>query len=172
MGCGKSTIGKMLSRELGCQFLDMDRQLVARHNMSINEIFAHYGESYFRKSERSFLEEIVTDEIPCEVVATGGGVACVQENMNLMLTAGVVVYLKRTKEELLRRLIAGQRSRPLIQGKSPEEIDKFVEKVLSEREPHYERANIIVDCDYVGDASVVDIIKMALNYEYQKRDEK
>jgi shikimate kinase len=169
MGCGKSTIGRMLAREQRCSYIDMDRQLVARHNLSINEMFSKYGESFFRKSEQEFLTEIVDRDEPMIVVATGGGVACNPDNMDMMLKSGVVIYLKRTREGLLRRLVAGQHSRPLISGKTPEEIGEFIDKTLAEREPHYLRANITIDCDYIGDAAIVDIVRMALDYESRER---
>lgn len=166
MGCGKSTIGKILARNLSCQFIDMDKQLSARQGLSINEIFSRYGESHFRTLERDFLHELASDDFPEAIIATGGGTACNQENLDLMLKSGIVVYLKRTRQELLRRLIAGQHSRPLIQNKDPQQISEFIDNTLAIREPFYSRANIIVDCDHIGDSSAVNIIRMALEMGY------
>ncbi|MBR6495756.1 MAG: shikimate kinase, partial [Rikenellaceae bacterium] len=100
------------------------------------------------------------------VVATGGGVACKEENLELMLQSGVVVYLKRTRQELLRRLVAGQYSRPLVQNKTPQQIEEFIDTTLTIREPYYSRANIVVDCDHIGDSAAISVIRMALEMGY------
>ena len=76
MGCGKSSIGKMLARELGYTFVDMDKRLSEREGRSVNEIFAHYGENHFRKLEADFLREIAETHEENLIIATGGGVAC------------------------------------------------------------------------------------------------
>jgi shikimate kinase len=172
MGCGKSTIGKILARNLSCQFIDMDKQLSARQGLSINEIFSRYGESHFRRLEQEFLHELASEETVNAIIATGGGTACNQDNLELMLKSGIVVYLKRTRQELLRRLIAGQHSRPLIQNKNPQQISEFIENTLAIREPFYSRANIIVDCDHIGDSSAVNVIRMALEMGHYQQDSK
>lgn len=166
MGCGKSSIGKMLARELGYTFIDMDKRLAEREGRSVNEIFAHYGEKHFRALEAEFLREVAQKDDENMIVATGGGVACKEENLELMLQSGVVVYLKRTRQELLRRLVAGQHSRPLIQGKTPQQIEEFIDTTLTIREPYYSRANIVVDCDHIGDSAAISVIRMALEMGY------
>ena len=168
MGCGKSSIGKMLARELGYTFIDMDKRLAEREGRSVNEIFAHYGEKHFRALEAEFLREVAQNDDENMIVATGGGVACKEENLELMLQSGVVVYLKRTRQELLRRLVAGQHSRPLIQGKTPQQIEEFIDTTLTIREPYYSRANIVVDCDHIGDSAAISVIRMALEMGYYK----
>ena len=168
MGCGKSSIGKMLARELGYTFVDMDKRLSEREGRSVNEIFAHYGENHFRKLEADFLREIAETHEENLIIATGGGVACKEENLEVMLQSGVVVYLKRTSQELLRRLVAGQHSRPLIQNKTPQQIEEFIDTTLTIREPYYLRANIVVDCDHIGDSAAISVIRMALEMGYYK----
>ena len=156
MGCGKSSIGKMLARELGYTFVDMDKRLSEREGRSVNEIFAHYGENHFRKLEADFLREIAETHEENLIIATGGGVACKEENLEVMLQSGVVVYL------------AGQHSRPLIQNKTPQQIAEFIDTTLTIREPYYSRANIVVDCDHIGDSAAISVIRMALEMGYYK----
>ena len=88
MGCGKSTIGKLLSRQLSCSFVDLDEEIVRYEGRSIPEIFADAGDAGFRLCETSALQCVI-DEAPC-VVATGGGIVTREENIQLMRETGQI----------------------------------------------------------------------------------
>ena len=70
MGCGKSTIGRLLAKKLGREFVDLDDYIVQREGMSIPQIFEQRGENYFREVEAVALSEL---SAAAGVVATGGG---------------------------------------------------------------------------------------------------
>src|SRR5271154_5223091 len=92
MGCGKSTVARLLAQRLGRAFVDTDELVVARAGMSISDIFARFGEPAFRAKETAALREVAarTDV----VVALGGGTLLAQENRALVSSAGTSVYFR------------------------------------------------------------------------------
>ncbi|KHE73135.1 shikimate kinase [Halobacillus sp. BBL2006] len=127
MGSGKSTVAKQLSEKLGQPYIEMDESIEKQEGMSIAEMFSHYGESYFRKKEMEFLENISKDVI----VSTGGGVILSEENRRV-LSKGIVVYLKASWKTIVNRL-EEDTSRPLWKGDLEEKQTRF-----NERLPVYE----------------------------------
>lgn len=87
------------------------------------------------------------------VVATGGGVPCFFDNMSLMNAAGITIYFKLSPEKLAARLEYGKNKRPLLRGKSQEELVAFIRENLEQREPFYAQARLIVE----GTGSVMSI---------------
>ena len=118
MGCGKSTLGKLLSRRLSCSFIDLDEEIVRYEGRSIPEIFAEVGDAGFRLCETAALRCAV-DEAPC-VIATGGGIVTREENIALMRSAGLVVWLNRPLEEII--LHVRQDTRPNLSGDKQERM--------------------------------------------------
>ena len=85
------------------------------------------------------------------VVATGGGVPCFFDNMSLMNAAGITIYFKLSPEKLAARLEYGKNKRPLLRGKSQEELVAFIRENLEQREPFYAQARLIVEGDRLSD---------------------
>ena len=112
MGCGKSTIGKLLSRQLSCSFIDLDEEIVRYEGRSIPEIFADSGDAGFRLCETAALR-CTLDEAPC-VIATGGGIVTREENIALMHNAGLIVWLNRPLEDMIADV--RQDTRPNLSG--------------------------------------------------------
>src|SRR5437879_604109 len=92
MGSGKSTVGRMLARQLRFHFLDTDKLVEQRARMTIAEIFARHGEADFRKRETAELESLAG--LQRHILATGGGIVTVPENIPLLQSLGLVVLLK------------------------------------------------------------------------------
>jgi shikimate kinase len=145
MGSGKTTIGKLLAKKMGLQFIDVDVFIENRYRKTISAIFEERGEEGFRKIERQALSEII--EFENSVISTGGGLPCFFDNMELMNKAGITIYLKTSVEELLKRLGSGKQNRPLIKGKSPEELKIFIATNLNKREVCYNKAIITFEFD-------------------------
>lgn len=103
MGCGKSTLGRALSKQTGIELIDLDHYIERRFHRSITDIFAIEGETRFRDLERRMLEE--TGEFENVVIACGGGTPCFGNNMEFMNSHGTTVYLEASEERLLDRLI-------------------------------------------------------------------
>ena len=131
MGSGKTTIGQRLARLLELEFVDCDRELEARTGASVNLIFDVEGEQGFRSREAQMLEELTArDGI---LLATGGGVVISADNRKILRRRGLVVYLKTSVEQQLRRL-GRDRSRPLLQ--TPDRRERL-NKLAEERNPLY-----------------------------------
>ncbi len=142
MGCGKSTMGRKLSRMLGTSFIDLDKYIESKYFKTIPQIFEEEGEAAFREKERACLHEVSGFEDV--IVATGGGAPCFFDNMEQMNRTGFCVFLDVVTEELAARLIKSKTERPLIKGKSAEELVDFIEGMMEKRRPFYEKARYIL----------------------------
>ncbi|WP_153641202.1 shikimate kinase [Prolixibacter sp. NT017] len=142
MGCGKSTLGRKLAQRLNLCFIDLDKYIEERNFRTIPTIFAEEGEEGFRLCEKKALEEIADFENL--VVATGGGAPCFFENMELMNRTGATIYIAPPTEILVERLLKSKNERPLIKGKSREELTRFIDENLQKRAPFYEKASLII----------------------------
>jgi shikimate kinase len=156
MGSGKSTFGKRIAAGLSYQFLDLDKAIENWEGKSIPEIFASQGEDAFRVIESSTLKQM---KGPYKVIACGGGTPCFANNMDYMLQHGRVVYLKTNAGILATRLIRNKGTRPLLDGKSDEEIKAYVSEKLAERESFYEKAHIIFDAQESKLSSLLDQLR-------------
>lgn len=116
MGSGKTTVGRILSRWLGVEFIDMDEELERRVGKSVKEIFVQYGEPYFRELEENLVKELTSTS--GRVIATGGGTLLNPENREALDGSGFLVYLHvpvKTLAERMRTVI----NRPLLQEAPP-----------------------------------------------------
>lgn len=143
MGSGKTTTGLTLARLLSYDFVDMDDMIEETAGMSVPDIFKELGEEVFRKWENKIVTELCHREKV--VVATGGGAPCYGEVMSKMNECGLTVYLKLPPYELKDRLLRSKTERPLIQGKTEEELLLFITELLEKRETFYNQASYIVD---------------------------
>jgi shikimate kinase len=133
MGAGKSTVGRLLARRCGFDFIDCDRELEARSGVSIATIFELEGEEGFRRREALLIDELT--QRPRTVLATGGGAILEEENRRHLRERGLVIYLRVSLEEILRRT-QKDRARPLLQ--TPDRRAR-VAQLLADREPLYEQ---------------------------------
>ena len=141
-GAGKSTIGRKLSLALDRPFFDLDDFLEEKEGRPIREIFSTQGDTYFRQAETSALREI-TGQASSSIIATGGGAPCFHGNMDFMNQHGTTIYLRVPVNVLVDRLTGhGREQRPLVAGKSPEQINQFVTETLTTRMQFYEAAQI------------------------------
>lgn len=140
MGAGKSTIGRMLAKELACPFYDSDHVIEDRSGADIPWIFDVEGELGFRDRESQVIEEICCQK--GVVMATGGGVVSRPENRRHLSTNGFVVYLNTPVSIQLRRTEKDKR-RPLLQRPDRKEV---LAKLLQERDPLYRSiADLVLD---------------------------
>ncbi len=154
MGCGKSTMARFLSEDLGKELVEMDERLVEEAGMSINEIFEKYGEDYFRDLETKLIEDIAKKG--GTIVSCGGGAALREENRRAMKKNGLVIYLCATPETIYER-VRHSTNRPLLNGNmNVEYITSLMEKRLAVYE---EAADIIISVDGKEKKQVLSIIK-------------
>lgn len=143
MGCGKTSVGEALAKELSYVFLDTDQTIEEKSKQKISEIFKQYGEEYFRNLETETIE-CLSEQLEHHIVSTGGGLPLRKCNADILQRMGFVVYLKVSKESILRRL-EGDTTRPLLMG---EHVEEKVQKLLEYREPIYEvAAHLVVSVD-------------------------
>ncbi len=140
MGCGKSTMGRAVSRITGIPFIDLDNYIESRYHRTVREIFAEKGEDCFREIERTMLHEVADFENV--IIACGGGTPCFFDNMEYMNAHGTTVFLDTSIDKLHSRLMRGRHKRPLIAQKSDEELRKFIIEALKKRMEHYSKARI------------------------------
>jgi shikimate kinase len=139
-GCGKSTVGRHLARQLGLQFTDSDTEIERRIGMPIRDFFAAEGEERFRDVEQDVIDELT--QRPGQLLATGGGAVLRPSNRDALHSRGHCFYLRSTPEELFRRL-RNDTHRPLLQVADP--LRKLRE-LYRERDPLYRRtAHFVVE---------------------------
>jgi shikimate kinase len=160
-GSGKSSLGFVLSKLMRLPFVDTDYYIIKKEQKSISDIFAKHDENYFRKLEKQILLEIVENEP--SVIATGGGMPCFFDNMEIMNEFAVTVYLEVMPEKLFEHL-KNDKKRPLVIGKTAGELMDYINTSLTQRKPYYEKADITVqvnDCTPIQLA--IDLYKKIVN---------
>ena len=155
MGAGKTTIGKALSKELGIVFYDLDWYIESRMRKTVSEIFAERGEEGFRQIEYNMLHEVA--EFEDVIISCGGGTPCFFDNMDYLNQQGQVVYLKAEPEVLYKHLLMAKVERPLLKGKSKEELLKFIKEQLEKREPFYTKAHYTLDVSLMDNYDKIKI---------------
>lgn len=142
MGAGKSTIGRLLAKELGLAFKDSDRVIEERTGANIPLIFELEGEQGFREREQQVISELMQQR--GLVLATGGGAVLRTENRSALVSGSLVIYLHASVEHQLERT-SRDRNRPLLQTENPRQV---LEDLMKVREPLYrEMADIIIETD-------------------------
>ena len=154
MGCGKSTIGRMLAQKLSYKWIDIDHRIEKQENATVVEIFAARGEKHFRKLESAVVQEL--EHTSRAVITTGGGTAENLENMALLRKNSMIIYLKCGAEILYPRISKNNR-RPMADGKSYEEIAAM----LAEREHFYTQCNCEID---ISELSPLQTVRKILSY--------
>jgi shikimate kinase len=154
MGAGKTTIGHALAKALGVQFYDLDWYIEMRFHKTVAQIFEERGEEGFREIERNMLHEVA--EFENVVISCGGGTPCFFDNMDYMNSLCTTIYLKASAEVLSAHLKMGRVVRPLIVGKSEEELTAYIQEMLNTREPFYMKAKHIFDVDLLNSREKVD----------------
>ena len=155
MGAGKTTIGKALSKELGATFYDLDWYIESRMRKTVAQIFAEKGEEGFRKMEYNMLHEVA--EFENVIISCGGGTPCFFDNMDYLNQQGKTVYLKADPEVLYNHLLMGKVERPLIKGKSPEELIAYIREQLKKREEYYTKAKYTLDVSLMDNYEKIKI---------------
>jgi len=152
MGAGKSTVGRLLSKKLNYNFIDIDSEIEKNQSVPINEIFSTNGEKYFRALETGILKTL--SECSNQIISTGGGIVIKDENWEIMKSTGVTVYLKASIEMLFDR-VKHKTTRPLLKVENP--FEKAKELFLS-RESLYEKSEIILDREGLEPEDVAEAI--------------
>ncbi len=149
MGAGKTTLGKALSDRLHLPFYDLDWYIENRMHKTVKQLFDEKGEEGFRKIEQAMLHEVA--EFENVIISCGGGTPCFFDNMDYMNKQGETIYLKASPEVLYEHLRMGKTVRPLLLGKTEEEVKRFIGEQLKIREPFYLKAKRVFDVNLLSD---------------------
>jgi shikimate kinase len=155
MGCGKTSVGKQLSKRLEVPPYDVDTTVESQRGQTIKEIFRNEGEEAFRN-----YESLAIRQLPLEhaVVMTGGGAVVREENLTYMKSKGTVIYLKTSFPVLWNRLMREEerKKRPLLLTNTKENILQL----YNERRNHYEKSDITILTD---DLTTEEVCEQILN---------
>ena len=142
MGCGKTTIGKQLAKLTSMEYIDIDQYIEQQQNTTISEIFAEYGEGYFRELEHKACKELSSKK--CCVISAGGGTLLFERNVEVLKENGIVLLLDVPLDTIKQRLCNDQ-NRPLLQRSDK---DKVMEEMYNARLPIYKGvADQIINAD-------------------------
>ena len=155
MGSGKTTVGRALAKELDMPFYDLDWYIESRMRKKVSQIFAEQGEEGFLRIERNMLHEVA--EFEDVVISCGGGTPCFFDNMEYMNSQSQVVWLKASPEVLHKHLLMGKGDRPLLKGKTPDELIAFIREQLQYREQFYSKARYTLDVSLMDNCEKIAI---------------
>ncbi len=163
MGCGKSATAKILSKMINFQWIDLDKFIENKENLTIQEIFNIKGEIYFRKLEIKSLQWIIENENNF-VLSLGGGTPCFGENYKILQNIDIQsFYLQTSVNEIVNRLKYSSQSRPMLQNLKPEDMEEFISKHIFERSYYYNFAKFTINTDKKDNQTVVNEILNILN---------
>lgn len=173
MGSGKNWWGSTLAGKLDIPFVDLDKEIELSTGMDIVSIFEEKGEAFFRDKETAVLQslydkltvKVTSNDSPGKfataIIATGGGTPCFGENMQWMNQHGLTVWLNPSIAELVERLEKETGKRPLLKGKTVEELIIFIEKKLAERNPFYNLAKIEIKNTHIAVEEFINLLHNA-----------
>ena len=151
-GAGKTTIGKNLSKEISRNFFDIDQEIERISNLKIKDFFRIYGESEFRKLEKSILIKLLNEKNKF-VISPGAGIFCNTELREILLKECICVFLNAKLNTLVSRLKKNLSNRPkLNKGK----LEDNLKQMYKERIDHYNKSHFSVN---VSDTSIFEIVK-------------
>ncbi|MDO5314482.1 MAG: shikimate kinase [bacterium] len=157
MGAGKTTAARRLAQRMGWEVVDTDALFEEKYKISVNDFFNKYDEPLYRKLESEVLK--ATESLDHVVVSTGGGTACFFDNMDWMNQHGLTVFLRISPQAAIDRVIHSRHKRPLVEGKSEEELTEFVSQHYASRLPFYEQARITAKSEDFDIESLMEAIK-------------
>jgi shikimate kinase len=165
MGAGKSSVGDCLCRQTGFDLFDTDEIVASKFGMSIPQIFAEHGEKKFRDAETEALRHMRTEGQT--IIITGGGIVLRKENVEILRSQAVIVWLDADEETLFARA-SQKRNRPLLQTKHPR---KAFSQILDARRTLYANiADIRVDTSALTDEEAAVAILTKLRRMNPKRE--
>lgn len=140
-GAGKTTLGGALARELGCRFVELDREIEREAGIGLPEVFLLYGQVGYRRIERRCLDRLLDTPDPM-VMTVGGGIVSEPETYHALLLSCFTVWIRATPDEHMARVVEQGDLRPM-QGNAEAMAD--LKRILAAREPLYSKADATLD---------------------------
>ncbi len=162
MGCGKSTIAKLLANLTSISYLDLDEIIEKQENSSVKKLFSDKGEIYFRKLEHQIFASLIHNQ-DSFILSLGGGTPCYSNNHEFLNAANVIsIYLNASVDTLYERLLFNSEQRPLIADKNPEEMKEFIAKNLFDRSYYYNQAKYKITVEGKSPEEIISEIENLL----------
>lgn len=159
MGSGKTRVGKRLSQDLGLPFVDVDKVIVKKMNLSVREILQKFGDPYYRALETMVIKELIHDQ-DRKIISVSSGLPMQEQNDAYLKELGTILYIKGSFETLKKRL-EGTSKDPILDGA---DRDERIRKLLKQRDPVYEKyADVTVVTGVKPFESLVEEIKEKLS---------
>ena len=140
MGCGKSTIGKIVAKKLKWIFIDTDKEIESIMKLSIKEIFDRFGEEFFRKKEYEILK--FYSKKKKVLISSGGGAFCYNDTQTIIKNYFNSVWLDVSEEIIFQRLKKNKNKRPLLKTLDDKSLRKKIKCIMFERKSCYKKANL------------------------------
>lgn len=157
MATGKTTLGRALARHAGLQHIDLDFYIEQRFHSTVSGLFATKGEEGFRRIEAAMLREV--GEMQDVVISCGGGTPCFSGNMEYMNSRGTTVCLRASEDIVADRIMKAGDKRPLMAGKSREEVVATLRGQMQVRDPFYRQAAMEISGDRLDSkAQIADTV--------------
>src|SRR4051812_15857674 len=154
-GAGKTTVGKLLARQMHARFVELDRRVEKAADMPLAVLFSLYGEDHYRRLEREALTEVLSEDRPT-VLATGGGIVTAPDTYAVLKRSAITVWLRASPEDHWNRVVRQGDRRPMADH--PQAMADL-RTLLSSREPLYAQAHHTVDTSGRSVDQVVDEIE-------------
>jgi XRE family transcriptional regulator, aerobic/anaerobic benzoate catabolism transcriptional regulator len=164
-GAGKSTLGRILAKRIGWNFVELNKEIEAQNGLSVAEIIALYGQEGFRRMEQAALNQLLARR-ELMVLATGGGIVSEPLTFELILSSFYTIWIKADPEEHMARVRKQGDLRPMADDRS---AMAELRNILISREPLYARASAVVDTAGLSvdaaAARLVDTVRPVLQNE-------
>jgi shikimate kinase len=156
MAAGKTSVGKLLGETIQRGFIDTDKLIEQKENLTVDVIFEEYGDTYFRDIEADI---VLNYDFEDKVVSTGGGLPCFNGNIGKLLVQGTTIYLQASVKTITNRLLQTDISkRPLLKNVAMEELSNNITLKLKERNFYYKQAHYTVETDGKSERDIVNEI--------------
>jgi len=155
-GSGKTTLAKQVAESLSIAFFDLDKEIEKAASKKVEEIFSEKGEAHFREWESKTLKYFCNLDSGF-IMATGGGAPCFGDNLDLMKSAGVVIFLDVPAKEISNRISKQSLNRPLLKHETPDSMKDRIEFLRSQRISFYRQAHHTVSGNEIGVKEIMDL---------------
>ncbi|MFC2151119.1 shikimate kinase [Bacteroidota bacterium] len=159
MASGKSSVGKKLANKIGLPFVDLDDYIEEKYKTTIRLLIYDMGMDKFREIEKESLETIIKENEDI-LVSTGGGTPVFFDNMKLMNNSGVTIYLEVDIPTLVDRLMYAKKDRPLIWGKTKEDLTVYAKDLLDRRKDDYLKAKHTINGKNLKMEDLTNLLKI------------
>lgn len=160
MGSGKTHFAHLLATNNNYNFIDLDTIIESNTGSSVAEIFNTKGEFFFREKETQALHSTVNVSYTKNIVATGGGTPCFNNNMHWMNENGITIWLNQSIENIVERTVGAKLQRPLIANIPNKNLFNFFTNQLQQRTEFYKQSKHSLTANDINENNLQKIINL------------